>query len=159
MRMLHVLLGLTCIVFIAGTFGCGPRGKGLKVEYVEGVITFDDQIVSQASVTFIPLEDKEGVEAAGGVSNDKGVYKLTSGNGDPEKGALPGEYRVIVSKIETKSKNSNEGGEYVPTSGYQLSYTVNHLLPEIYRDRDKSPLTVTVKKGKNTIPLELKKNP
>jgi hypothetical protein len=32
-------------------------------------------------------------------------------------------------------------------------------LPEVYRDRDKTPLTATVKKGKNKIPLELKKNP
>jgi len=155
--MLRTSISLGLILLVVGMVGCGHRGKGLKVEYVEGVITLDGEPVPKASVTFIPLTETEGAEAAGGYSNDQGVYKLTSGNGDAEKGALAGEYRVLVSKIE--AKDLTEGREYGASTGYSVTWSQTQLLPTIYQSRDKSPLTATVKKGKNKIPLELKKNP
>ena len=155
--MIRTSISLGVILLLMVMAGCGPRGKGLKVEYVEGVITLDGEIVPNAFVEFSPDSNSEGAEAASGYSNDQGVYKLTSGNGDAEKGAVAGEYRIIVSKIE--SKDLTEGQEYGSSTGYAKTFSQTHLLPEIYRDREKTPLTATVKKGKNKIPLELKKNP
>lgn len=149
-------VGMIALMF-AIVVGCGSRGKGLRVEYVEGVITLDGEPLPKASVTFVPINDSENSEAAGGYSDDKGVYKLTAGNGDPEKGAVAGEYRVLVSKIE--AKDLAEGKPYGASTGYSVSWTQTQLLPIIYQDRDKSPITATVKKGKNKINLELKSTP
>ncbi|MDR2704402.1 MAG: hypothetical protein LBC02_01360 [Planctomycetaceae bacterium] len=145
------------ILLILLSNGCGSQGKGLKVEYVEGIITLDSEPVSNASITFIPITETDGTEAAGGYSNEKGVYKLTSGNGDPEKGALQGEYRVLVSKIE--SKDLTKGKEYGTPTGYQPTFKQTQLLPVIYQNREKSPLKATVKKGKNKIDFQLTQNP
>ena len=128
--------------------GCGPSGKGLKVEYVEGVVTLDGEPVPKASITFIPVTDGPGVEAASGYTDDNGVYKLTSGNGDPQKGALMGDYKVIISKIESKSLT--EGQPYGQPTGYAITYSQDQLLPKIYQNRTETPLAATVKKGRNT---------
>ncbi|MDR1269098.1 MAG: hypothetical protein LBK82_06210, partial [Planctomycetaceae bacterium] len=119
------------VLLILLSNGCGSQGKGLKVEYVEGIITLDDEPVSNASVTFIPITETADAEAADGYSNGKGVYKLTSGNGNPEKGALQGEYRVLVSKVESKSLK--EGMEYGTPTGYQPTFKQTQLLPVIYQ--------------------------
>jgi hypothetical protein len=150
-----MFFGMVLLILLSN--GCGSQGKGLKVEYVEGIITLDGESVSNASITFIPITETEGTEAAGGYSNEQGVYKLTSGNGNPEKGALQGEYRVLVSKIE--SKDLTEGMAYGTSTGYQPTFKQTQLLPVIYQDREKSPLKVTVKKGKNKIDIQLTKNP
>jgi hypothetical protein len=135
--------------------GCGSSGKGLKVEHVEGIIMLDGEPVFKASVTFISVTETEGMEAAGGYSNENGVYKLTSGNGNPEKSAVLGEYRILVSKIETK--DLTEGLEYGTSTGYNETVKQIQLLPEIYQNCDKSPLKTTVQKGKNKIDIQLTK--
>lgn len=148
--MIRVISCLGCLVLFTSLLGCGPSGKGLKVEFVEGIVKLDGEPLSQASVTFIPITEEGTIESAGGYTNDKGVYRLTSGNGDAEKGAVAGEYRVLVSKISSKSLGESSGGVYNPgPSGYAVTYEQTQLLPKIYQDRENSPLTATVKKGKN----------
>ena len=138
--------------------GCGPKGRSLQVEYVEGIITLDGQLVSEASVTFIPKNEGDGTEAAGGYSNESGVYKLTSMNGDPEKGAIAGEYLVTISKIEVNDPTAGlSEAEAAKLSG--VASTQTQLLPKIYQDRKNTPLSFTVNKGKNKINIELKSNP
>ena len=155
--MFRASISLGLVFLLIGIVGCRPIGKGLKVEYVEGVVTLDGEPIPKASVTFVPITETEGAEAAGGYTNEQGVYKLTSGNGDAEKGALAGEYRVMVSKID--AKDLTEGREYGASTGYNVTWSQTQLLPTIYQDRNNTPLKVTVKKGKNKIPLELTKNP
>jgi len=144
-------------LFIAATIGCSPSGKGLKVEYVEGLVTLDGEPLAEASVVFVPTTDTSPMETASGMTNEKGIYKLTSPNGNPLAGAVAGEYKVLVSKILAKSLS--EGLEYGTSTGYTVPYTQTHLLPDVYRDPKNPKFTVTVKKGKNKIPLELTKNP
>lgn len=154
--MLRTAAGV--IVALVAVLGCAPEGKGLKVEFVSGVVTLDGQPVSDASVQFLPVDASAGVEAAAGYTDEKGQYRLTSGNGDAEKGAQAGNYRVTISKIE--SKNLMEGQPYgtAPPPG-KLSYKQTQLLNTVYQDREKSPFAVTVKQGKNTIDLPLKAQP
>ena len=151
---------MVCFYFallIVASIGCTPAGKGLKVEYVEGLVTLDGEPIPEASVVFVPTTDTPPMETAMGMTNEKGVYKLTSPNGNPLAGAVAGEYKVLVSKILAKSLT--EGKEYGTSTGYHVPYTQTHLLPDIYRDPQNPQFTVTVNKGKNKIPLELKKNP
>lgn len=159
--MIRAISYLGCLFVFMSFLGCGPPGKGLKVEFVEGIIKLDGEPLPQASVTFIPIKEDGVMEAAGGYTNDKGVYHLTSGNGDAEKGAVAGEYRVLISKISSKSLNESSGGEYNPgPGGYAVTYEQTQLLPKIYQDRTNSPLTATVKKGKNkNMDFELSSTP
>ncbi|MDR1959080.1 MAG: carboxypeptidase-like regulatory domain-containing protein [Planctomycetaceae bacterium] len=156
--MVRFFTFLGCFLILTGISGCGTEGKGLRVEYVEGVISLEGKPLPGASVTFIPLAEDGAMEAAGGYSNENGVYRLTSGNGNSEKGAVLGEYRVLVSKIE--AKDLTEGKEYGTSTGYAKTFTQKQLLPSVYQDRTKSPLRATVKKGKNKgLDFDLKSNP
>lgn len=137
--------------------GCGPKGRDLKVEYVEGVITLDGQPLASAAVTFRPKNEGGKEEAASGYTNTSGVYKLSSMNGDPEKGAIEGEYVVTVSKIEVHDPTAGMSYDEATTSGLQV--TQKELLPTVYQDRKNTPLSATVNKGKNKIDLELKSKP
>jgi len=146
---------VTLLLVVALT-GCRSDG-GLKVEYVEGIITLDGEPLSEASVTFVPTSDGPTVETAMGMTNDKGIYKLSSMNGKPLAGAVVGEYKVLVSKIHAESLS--EGLEYGTSMGYTVPYKQTHLLPRIYRDMEQTPFSATVKKGRNKLDFSLTKNP
>ncbi len=87
---LCVFVGLTVLV------GCG--GSGIGTVPAEGVITVDGQPMEGVMVVFNP--DAEGGRAASGRTDAEGKYVLTTvENGD---GALPGTYKVSVSKHENE---------------------------------------------------------
>ncbi|MCL2625035.1 MAG: hypothetical protein FWD31_15345 [Planctomycetaceae bacterium] len=138
------------LFFIVVIVGCGPRG--LRVEYVEGIVTLDGAPVTEATVTFLPTKETPPMEMATSVTDANGVYKLSSVTGKAAAGAVAGEYRVMVTK-STPDAGEVEYGAVRPL----VKYT--HHLPAAYRDPQNSPLIVTVKKGKNNIPLELKTTP
>ena len=157
--MMRSILGLLLVSTLV-IAGCGPKGSGLRVEYVEGIVTLDGQPLEGASVTFIPKTEGGTIEAASGYSNEKGVYKLSSMNGDPEKGAVAGEYIVNVSKVEIDDPTAGMSYEQrTMMTGNTPIVTQTQILPAIYQDRMNSPLSATVNKGKNKIDLELKSSP
>jgi len=151
------IFGLLLIGSLLMFAGCGSKGHGLKVEYVEGVVTLDGQSLEGASVTFIPKTEGGNAETASGHSDEKGVYKLSSVNGDPMKGAVAGDYVVNVSKIKVDDPKTGMSYEQAAMSTTVAKQT--QLLPKVYQDRKNSPLTFTVKPGKNKIDIELKSNP
>jgi len=151
------ILGLLIICSLLMFAGCGSKGRGLKVEYVEGVVTLDDQPLEGASVTFIPKTEGGKEESASGYSDEKGVYKLSSVNGDPGKGAVAGEYVVNVSKVKVEDPKAGMSYEQATVSTTVVKQIQE--LPAIYQDRKNSPLTFTVKPGKNKIDIELKSKP
>ena len=139
--------------------GCSRGGRNLPVEYVEGIVAMDGAPLEHASIQFVPKEEGVGIEAAGGYTDATGKYTLTSNNGDPNKGALPGEYNILVEKWTT-----------VPVSGVNTKNTrkaedestevVEKLVtPRIYMDRSKPQFEATVVKGKNTFNFDLKSKP
>jgi len=146
---------VTCffsVLFMVAIAGCSP--KGLRVEYVEGIVTLDGDPVSEATVTFLPKVETPPMEMATGTTDANGAYKLSSVTGKATSGAVAGEYKVLVTKSTVDAGAGEvEYGAVRPLAKY------THLLPAPYRDPQKTPITVTVKKGKNTIPLELTKNP
>jgi len=156
--MMRSVLGLLFVGLLFVFPGCGQKGHGLKVEYVEGIVTLDGQPLAGVSVTFIPKSEGGGAEAASGFSNEKGVYKLSSMNGDPEKGAVAGEYVVNVSKVEVDDPKAGVPYEQA-VKMTNVVVQQKQLLPAVYQDRRTSPLSFTVNKGKNKIDIELKSNP
>jgi hypothetical protein len=137
--------------------GCGPSGKPLKVEYVEGVITLDGQPLDGASIRFTPTEAEGKTEAAGGFSDARGIFTLTSMNGNPERGAVEGEYKVTISKA--KIIDLLRGRDPATLSPYEDHSRQEETLPAIYSNLEQTELTATVKRGRNTIDFHLKSEP
>jgi hypothetical protein len=154
---------LVCVlVALFFSAGCGAKGKGLKTEYVEGIITLDGAPLEGASVQFSPADPFTSnptpgqPEMANGLTDKNGKYTLSSINGDVGKGAIAGEYRVLVSQIKTTTAELDESGRPVDgkgfgkdAAGHPITTLQEDLLPAIYHDRKKSPLTYTVVSGKN----------
>jgi len=138
--------------------GCGGP-KGIPTNYVEGIVTLDGTPLESALITFIPAASDGKV--ATGNTDAAGKYTLTSDGGVPQKGALAGDYTVTVTKMDIKEVPRQSSG---PSPASQSPYaqpdmdTIQTLVtPKNYSKADTSPLKATVAKGKNTIPLELKK--
>jgi hypothetical protein len=67
---------------------------------VSGTVTLDGKALEGANVTFVP-ETKEGFKGAIGRSDASGKYELNTdvGGGKSSKGAIPGKYRITVSRL------------------------------------------------------------
>ncbi|MDR1384079.1 MAG: hypothetical protein LBJ67_09575 [Planctomycetaceae bacterium] len=126
----------------------------MKTEYVEGIVTLDGEILSNTTITFNPVGGTG--EAASGYTGEKGVYTLTSVNGDDKKGALEGEYKITLSKV--KVTEFKEGDPKVPKDHRGIPYYVQQkeLIPKIYTKINSTPLTYSVVKGKQKHDIELK---
>lgn len=87
--------------FALGCTSSGPPAPKLPATVpVTGVVTLDDKPLADAMVTFMP-ESEAGYRGAVGRTDSTGKYEVSSdiGDGKQSKGAIPGKYRVIVSKF------------------------------------------------------------
>jgi hypothetical protein len=120
--------------------GCGTS---LPVQFVEGRVTLDGKPLGDATVGFTCTE-AAGVPPAFGVTDDDGVYRLTTIGGPYSRGAVTGTFIVTVTKFETEPRD-----ESVP----QLTPPIVHAIaPAQYGNVSSSPLRVTVQEGANTGP-------
>lgn len=87
----------TVLMTIAlGALALGCSGGKTKPVPVEGIVTLESRPLAGVSVQFMPVA--EGGRTAYGVTGEDGTFRLTTSNtGD---GALPGEYKVIIKKVE-----------------------------------------------------------
>ena len=138
-------------LFIPLLAGCqGGDGNFPRTEMVEGTVLLDGTPIPKAGITFIP-SGSEG-EIASGFSDENGNFTISSQNGAPGKGAMTGGYRVTVSHPEITYTPS-------PTNPETGTTTAKELLPSVYQDKEKTPLNVSIQKGKNVVKLELTKQP
>lgn len=145
---------LACLVFTVCIVGCaGPSvdPNRPKTYPVSGVVTHNGQPVEDATVMFIA--SGTGGRGAVGKTDASGKFSLTTF--EAGNGALPGSYRVAVSKTVLEGAPAEEGpgdGTNEPFSG-----TAKDLLPAKYKDANKSGLTADVaEKDDNTFTFELK---
>ena len=128
--------------------GCGSTGGNLpKTVPAAGVVTLDGKPVDGAQVVLVP--SGEGATGAFGVTNTSGHFSLRAY--EEKEGAIPGEYKVQVSKtVEEKlpgAKGSVDGGDPV-------RYV--HGVPAKYTGAKTSGLSVSIPdKGNRDIKLEL----
>ena len=133
--------------------GCGPKGSSLPTQHVQGVIKLDGSPLEGALLTFTPVA-ADGV-AASGYSDAEGVYQLTSVGGDPQRGALVGDYTVTVNKVSitmVKTPPLNPGEEPQETA------VQKSLLHKNYNNAKTTPLKATVVQGKNVFDFSLTKD-
>jgi len=140
-------LGLCFLLSACVLLGCGESGPPMG--RVSGRVTYKDQPVPKATISFIP--QVEGARPAIGITDEAGNYQLTTTN--PHDGALVGEHLVaIVAKAPYD-------GPIPPGAGAamleELESQGKPLIPERYFSSATSGLTASVKAGSNTFDFPL----
>jgi len=121
MRLRVAWLAVLGLMVLQGA-GCGgPRSKLVPVE---GVVTLDGQPLDRATVLFIP--QKGDTPSANGLSGPDGTFKLsTYDSGD---GALPGEYKIVVTMSEVESAEVAGGAANTPQSMTDMMRKHNEMI-------------------------------
>jgi hypothetical protein len=140
------------LIFIALLTGCGKRSP-YDTEFVTGTVLVDGVPMQGISIIFSPVNSGEG-HAAGGITDAKGQYKLSTAGLDIGGGAVSGTYNVTFRKIEIVGNDLSmeEAAEKYP-NGLPVIYHV----PKKYENQNTSglePVTVE-KKKKNTFDFNL----
>jgi len=132
------------VVAILSLGGCSGSHGTAKVA---GTVLYKNQPVEGATVIFHPQGDATTAKPAQGKSGSGGHFTLTTYFGPAEQpaGALPGDYKVTVSKIDEPQ------GAFDP---HKDPPPKNHL-PVKYMTPQKSPLAATIKPGSNQLELKL----
>ena len=140
----------------------GCSNPDSKYSMVEGTVTFNGQPLSEATVSFQPVSS-EG-EAASGLTDASGKFTLTSaGATGGGRGALPGEYKVTVKKLEVAPPDPDEAAHARGEISYdELQSRISakgtygqkvapskSLLPAKYGLPSSTDLKATVQAGKN----------
>lgn len=146
-------VGLMAVV-AALTLGCGGGGKNPGAEGIvpaSGTLTLAGVPLEGASVTF---SDDAG-RGGSAFSRQGGKFAIcTFGDGD---GTLPGEYTVMVSKIEVDYGISNEEIARRESSGEPIPKgKETYFVPTKYGSKSTSDIRVTVPpKGSKTLTIDL----
>jgi hypothetical protein len=97
--------------------GCGGS-SGPKLAdpvKVKGIVALDSQPLSNAMVYFVPLGGTEMGNGATGVTDATGTFELVTVRGRAKQaGAIPGEYRVSISRLVGPDGNSVSPNADVP---------------------------------------------
>lgn len=124
--------------------GCSnPHGTA----NVSGTVLYKNQPVDGATVIFHPQSQDAKAKPAQGLSKSGGKFTVTTyfGPSEQEPGALPGDYKVTVTKIDEPQ------GAYDPHKDPPLK---NHVPPK-YSTPQNSPLTAAIKAGSNRLEFKL----
>lgn len=142
-RLILTLWAVAAVVSI----GCSKEGSIPGTVPVSGIVKHNGAPLEGATVVFSPMDQGSG-RAASGKTDATGKFTLSTLK--PGDGALPGEYAVAVTKMETEGKplTDEEAREYY--NKYQKpppAPTTKSAIPEKYSVAATSGLKATVKKG------------
>ena len=148
---------LVVFSFALSLAGCGDKGPA--VQFVEGTVSFDGNLIDNCSVTFSPKDKSDsstGVNRpllSSGLTDAKGHFRLSAVMGGAIGGGTTvGEYAVcIVKKEPVPQRNLNQRpGEGTPEPEYR------YITPRIFEEEGTTPITLKVEKGKNRFDFDLK---
>jgi hypothetical protein len=144
--MRNLLLFLTIFTVVVLT-GCDKTISTIKVS---GTVKFDGVPLADASISFSPETEGEGLPAYG-TTDANGNYLLQTAQGKVDAGTTPGKYQVTIRKME-KTAVTEAPAEYDGTSSAPSSNAPRpkSLIPERYAQTRTSGLTATVDK-ENTV--------
>jgi hypothetical protein len=148
---------LIAIVAVLAAAGCGGgddewTAKRPATVPASGTLTYKGAAVEGATVILAPANPKAGESyGASAVTGSDGSFEFAAF--PPETGAVPGQYKVGVTKVESTQAAAPQEGAHQETA---LPPPKN-LLPEQYADPAKSGITVDIPAGgKTDIKIELK---
>jgi hypothetical protein len=151
------MLWIVLTAGIAGSVGCGatPATPDWPEPVpVKGTVTMGDKPVSDARIFFAPKGHTEG-QGASGMTDAQGTYELFTMNPHGEKvpGAIPGEYKVTISKI------LKPDGTPVPPDSKEppMMFGGTESMPIEYSDHVQTRLIATVVPSGPPIDFKLNK--
>ena len=146
---------LVAFLALTGT-GCG------QLYHIKGKVTLDGQPLAGATVQFVP---EDGSRPAVGTTATDGTFTLTTYK--PGDGVLPGEYRVLISKMSEHAivpadPNDKEAMKTIMTQLMKRTAPrpkepgkMADMVPGVYSDRVQTPLRQTVPDPKGDYLQEL----
>ena len=154
-------VALVCMLSIC-VIGC--NNENARFSHVTGVVTLNGEPVSGATIRFT-TESEEG-ESATGITDASGRYTLTSSSAtDGGRGALPGEYRVSISKLDVPPNPDQEAYDRGEISYDELQVrlernrgaggSARELMPARTAVPRTTDLRATVVSGRNTFNFDL----
>lgn len=130
--------------------GCGDAPSDApKLVPVSGTVTLDGKALSRARVVFIPTGDTKGFGSEG-VTDEEGKYTLKGNRGGA--GAVPGTYKVVISKRIMPDGSEVPADDKTPPID---SPAKEKLLPQ-YSTPTTSTLTAKVPEAGGTSDFSLK---
>ena len=135
-----------CLAAALVLAGAGCSGGGLAK--VKGVVTLDGEPLAGAMVSLVP-EDGHGQPGQGYTKGD-GSFEVETLN---EVGAVPGEYRILVTKRvllpgaedRLRAASPGKGGREGVMAGLLTNpETSKSVVPEVYTQAPTTPLRCTV---------------
>ena len=151
-RSLRASVGILLLIGCAFVVGCSGVGSDNWTEQrppvvpVTGQVLYKGQPIEGATVSFT---SDGGAQGATGKTDANGRFQLTTF--EINDGAVPGEHKVKISKVEVSSNWSPDAAEDVRPQVKQRS-----LLPDRYGDYKTSKLTASVSEsGTNDFTFEL----
>ncbi len=131
--------------------GCGGKPPGVKLPPTTpfgGTVTLDGKPLEGAGVTFMPLSKNEYL--AVGKTDASGKYELLTVASESVKGAVPGDYKVRISLMQTP-----DGKPYDPIKSGAIG---KESLKLAYSDNSRTMLTASIPKdgGKKDFDLKSK---
>jgi len=121
-------LGLLLLLLFAGCH----NAPDYKTAPVSGKVTMDNKPLAGATVTFTPLDAKpeagKPVLSSTGHTDEQGNYSLKL-DADGREGAVPGQYRVRIAKMDRGGEGKPGKGQVVPHA-YNQDSTLQFNVPD-----------------------------
>ena len=137
------------VVLILATIGCGGTKLPNAVS-VSGTVAYQGKPVAGAQIVLINADEKG--KPASGVTDAQGSFSVqTYVDATQVKGAMPGSYKVTVTKTEQSTLSSEE---MMKAAAGGKPASPKNLLPATYASPATTNLTAEVKQGK-TVSLKL----
>ncbi len=131
--------------------GCSDDDLGQRYS-VSGRVVRQGQPVTKGTVNFMPVDPKAGRTATGAIQSD-GYYSLTTK--DQQDGALPGDYRVVVSLVDVDESKLERTPGGMPILNQPKKVKVKNLVSSKYSDPSQTVLKFKVETHSNTFDIDL----
>jgi hypothetical protein len=131
--------------------GCGDDDLGQRYS-VSGRVVRQGQPVTKGTVNFMPVDLKSGRTATGAIQSD-GYYSLTTK--DEQDGALPGDYKVVVSMVDVDESKLERTPGGMPILNQPKKVKVKNLVSSKFSDPSQTVLKFKVETHSNTYDIDL----
>jgi hypothetical protein len=155
MRLTGPVLSL-CLACLVTSAGCGGSGRA-PLGQVTGTVNYKGSPITSGTIIF----EVSGARSANGKIVDGQITEVTTY--DPHDGVPVGQARIAVfatgagvsSPAETPAATPGDPGSAIAFGENYMGAGARSLIPDKYNDPAKSGLTWEIKKGQNTVTLDL----
>jgi hypothetical protein len=127
-----------------------------NLKYVEGTVTLDGKPIEAVSVSFLPVDPSMGL-GAGGYTDTRGKFKLSSLVGKGGDGTQSGKYNVVFVKLAPSREQTEKEKELSKTNPEKITpIPMIDVLPSKYNSPKTSGFEVEIiESGKNVFQFDL----